>query len=229
MRCIKVFGSEVSGTRFLISLLKLNVTGSRILDHEMGYSYGIPLTVKEIQRWFKTEKRPDQELVRMIRDISKGKLHPCPIIIIKDPYLWYKNLYNYRGKKTFDFDREYEIYNSSYNIYKDLIENNLERYGGLYRKGLYIKYEDLLKDSPAEISKIATHCGLRMNLNKDFIIPHHVNKREKEFYLAGRPWKLDEVKLVNIQTRVDWKLMEYYNYKPIDVGKAYNSQYIRKI
>lgn len=229
MRCIKVFGTEVSGTKFLIDLLKLNITGARILDHEMGYNHGIPLDVEGLRHWFKAEKRPDQELVRMMRDINKGKLHPCPIIIIKNPYLWYKNLYNYRGKKNFNFDKEYEIYNSSYNIYRDLIENNLERYGGLYTKGLYIKYEDLLKNSPAEVNKVATHYGLRMNLNKDFVIPDHINKREKKFYLTGAPWKLDEVKLINIQTRVDWRLMEYYEYEPIDIIKAYASQRVRKI
>jgi hypothetical protein len=37
MKCIKVFGAEVSGTKFLIDLLKLNTTGARILDREVGY------------------------------------------------------------------------------------------------------------------------------------------------------------------------------------------------
>jgi hypothetical protein len=229
MRCIKVFGVEMSGTKFLIDLLSLNTTGARILDHEMGHTHGIPLNVKEIQQWFKKEKRPDRELVRMIRDIGIGKLHPYPIVIIKNPYLWYKNLSNRRGKKNFNFDREFEIYNSTYNIYKDLLENNQQRYGGLYSNGLYIKYEHLLKDPHGEISKISTYCGMRMHLNKDFIMPEHINTREKDFYIKGPPWKLDEPKLLNIQTRVDWKLMKYYDYVPIDIVEAYNSQYLRKI
>lgn len=229
MKCIKVFGTEVSGTKFLIDLLRLNVSGARILNHEMGYKHGIPLNVKEIQQWFKTEKRPDQELVRMMRAIGRDELHPFPVIIIKNPYLWYKMLSNYRGGKNFNFDREFEIYNSAYNVYKDLIENNQERYGGLYSKGLYIKYEDVLKQPAAEISKISTHCGLRMNLDKDFVVPEHINEREKKFYLAGPAWKIDEIKLINIQTRVDWNLMKYYGYEPIDIAEAYDSQYVRKI
>jgi len=229
MKCIKVFGTEVSGTKFLIDLLKLNTVGARILDHEMGYRHGIPMNVEEIQHWFKTEKRPDQDLVRVMRSLGKGELSICPVIVIKNPYLWYITLSNYRGKKNFSFDREYEIYNSSYNIYKNLIENNMEWYEGLYSNGLYIRYEDLLKNPQAEISRISTQCDLRMNLDKDFVIPDHINDREKKFYLAGAPWKLNEPQLVNVQTRVDWKLMGYYRYEPIDVIKAYNSQYVRKI
>jgi hypothetical protein len=229
MKCIKIFGAEVSGTKFLIDLLKLNTSGVNILNHEMGYKHGIPLTIEEIQHWFKTEKRPNQELVRMMRDLNKGKLHPYPIIIIKNPYLWYKNLINYRRKKNFDFDREYQIYNSSYNIYKDLIENNLERYGGLYAKGLFVKYEYLLEQPVTEINRISILCGLRMNLNKDFIIPNHINEREKKFYLKGAPWKLNEIQMNNVQTRVDWNLMGYYGYEPIDVVEAFNSQYVRRI
>ena len=230
MNCVKVFGTEVSGSKFLIDLLKLNTSGARILDHEMGYKHGIPLDVKEIQQWFKTEKRPDQELMRIMRSLGKGELHPYPVIIIKNPYLWYKNMSNHRGKKNFNFDREFEIYNSSYNIYKDLIENSKKRYGGLYAKGLYVKYEDVLKHPASEISKISKHCGLRMKLDKDFVMPTHINAREKKFYLEGPPWKIDKIKLINIQTRVDWNLMEYYGYELINVEKAYNnSHYIRRI
>lgn len=229
MKCIKIFGAEVSGTKFLIDLLKLNTTGARILDHEMGYKHGIPLTIEEIQSWFKTEKRPDQELVRMMRDIGKGKLRLCPIIIIKNPYLWYKDVSNYRGKKNFDFDREYQIYNSSYNIYRDIIENNQERYGGLYTKGLFVKYEYLLKYPAAEINRISILCGLRMSLTKNFVIPGHTNKRKKEFDLKGAPWKLNEIQLNDVKTRVDWNLVDYYGYEPIDVVEAYNSQHIKKI
>lgn len=229
MKCIKVFGAEVSGTKFLIDLLKLNTSGARILDHEMGYKHGIPLNVKEIQQWFKTEKRPDQELMRMMRLLGKNELSIYPIIIIKNPYLWYKGLSNYRGKKNFNFDREFEIYNSSYNIYKNLIENNMDWYGNLYTKGLFVKYEYLLKNPSAEINRISTMCGLIMSLDKDFVIPSHINKREKKFYLAGPSWKIDEIKLVNIQTRVDWNLMKYYGYEPINIAEAYDSHYNRRI
>lgn len=229
MKCVKIFGTEVSGTKFLIDLLRLNTSGARVLNHEMGYKHGIPLDIKEIQQWFKTEKRPDQELVRMIRALGQNKLHPYPVIIIKNPYLWYKSMSNHRGKKNFNFDREFEIYNSSYNIYRDLIENNQERYGALYAKGLYIKYEDVLRHPSSEISKISKHCGLQMKLDKDFVIPEHINAREKRFYLEGPPWKINEIKLINVQTRVDWNLMKYYGYDPINIVEAYNSHYVRRI
>ena len=68
-----------------------------------------------------------------------------------------------------------------------------------------------------------------MNLNKDFVTPEHVDKREEKFRLGGPPWKIDEIKLINVQTRVDWKLMEYYGYKPINAAEAYDSRYIRRI
>lgn len=229
MKYIKVFGIEASGTKFLIDLLKANTYSSTIFSHEIGSTHGIPLNLKEIQRWFKTEKRPTQELIRFIKALSGKHNYIYPIIIIKNPYLWYKDMSNHRGKKNFDLNREFEIYNSTYNIYKDLIEYNTERYSGLYAKGLYIKYEDLLEHPSSEINKISTYCDVRMKLDKDFTVPKHINKRDRDFYLKGAPWKLDEIRLINIQRRVDWKLMQYYEYYPIDVVEAYNSQYVKRI
>lgn len=228
MKCIKVFGAEVSGSKFLIDLLKLNTQNAIIFDHEFGHSNGIPLNIKEIQQWFKTERRPNQSLIRIMKALGGPKLILYPIVIIKNPYLWYKNASNFRGRKNVDISREFEIYNSTYNIYKDLLEHNTERYNGIYKEGLYIRYEELLAHPETEVNRVAQHCGIIARLDKDFKTPDHVNEREKKFYIKGPPWKLNEIELLDVQTRVDWELMKYYGYRPINIEKAYNT-YVRRI
>jgi hypothetical protein len=228
MKCIKVFGVEASGTEFLIDLLRFNTDGATVFDHELGDSNGIPPNKQEIQQWFKTEKRPNQTLIRIIKSMGTDQVGVYPIILIKNPYLWYKNLNNHRGKKGIKLDRDFIIYNSTYSIYKDLLEHNKERYNKVYEKGLYINYEKLLAQPKSEINRVAKCCDISINSDRGFKIPEHISAREKNFYLAGSPWKLDEFKLTDIQTRIDWNLMQYYGYYPIDVEEAYNSQCVRK-
>lgn len=228
MKYIKVFGAEVSGSKFLIDLLKLNTKNAIIFDHELGNRHGIPLNIKEIRQWFKTEKRPNQTLIRFIKSLGGSDLSIYPVIIIKNPYLWYKNIYNFRRKKNLDITKEFEIYNSLYSVYRDLIENFNKRYDNLYKKGLFINYEKLLAHPNTEINKIVSHSGIIMSLDKDFKIPQHISEREKRFYLNGPPWKLNEIELLNVQTRVDWHLMDYYGYQPIDIEEAYR-KHIRRL
>ena len=82
-----------------------------------------------------------------------------------------------------------------------------------------MRYEDTLRNTEAVITNISKQTGIPMK-GKIFTIPTKVSQsdefteKRRKFYLSNGNFGLSNELIKQITDVVDWKLMEFYGYKP---------------
>jgi len=233
-RYIKVFSAERTGSVFTIELLNRNIIGASCLADEFGWRHGVPQNKEQIKIWSRDNPRESAtpELVRLKKDIMGGTAKILPVILIKNPYTWYKSIYRYRRGTNLDLNKEYKQYNQTYKIYMKLLGSPQMLYDGVYGNGVVVKYEDIIQDPKKSLDYIGRM--LKIKIEDEIIVPKKVEGSEpltkwmKEFYLSEGPWKLAPSLLKSIENRVNWKLMANYGYKPVKPEKFYPKYVYKK-
>lgn len=223
---IKMFGAKRSAARFTGKFISTNLDNRRIkfIENTIIDTNGPPVSKSEIEDYIKENSKLKQQDLRVHNMIKRGKLEIVPIVVIKNPYTWYKSIRRFYKKRpqNIDWEREYTIFNLLYKIHLDLIGNPKNKYDDLYSQGTIIRYEDLLSD-PEEIMKNVSNL-LEINHNSDVILPKSVNfnERVKEFYLSDGPWKLSPSDIKRVNDNVDWNLMSNFGYEKVKPEDFYD-------
>ena len=212
MRYVKMFGIQRTGTNFIQQILRQNYKNVRALDNQFGWKHGTPLSLKKIDIWI-AAKPNRKKYYPILNDIKSGNLmYPC--FIIKNPYSWHQSIKKWNGSK-FNLEKSYKRYNLLYTSYRNFYEEDYKS-SGLYRQGIIIRYEDVLKDTQRVISEIAKSFGLEPKGN--FVIPNKVpqsanfDEDRKKFYLGSGTFDLPSKIVQKINSLVDWNLMAFYGY-----------------
>jgi len=229
---IKVFGIERSGTLYAIELINKNLVGTLAFTEEFGDRHKMPLDlyIKTVKKWWLKNRKQDRKLltsgvVRLVPELASHRNKIYPIVIIKNPYTWYKSIHRYRAQQFIDLDKEYKHFNKLYGVYKELIERKVLT-NSIYGRGMAIRYEDLIRDPKFKLKQIA-HL-INTQSYDDVDVPNKVNgsdafsKKLKEYYLSKGPWMLSASWLKQIEQRVDWKLMQTYGYRPVKPEDFYD-------
>jgi len=224
MKYFKVFGAERTGTLYLKALIDENIKDTYTFINEFGSRHKAPLTSDQMRAWVVRNRRSaGARVVRLLPKMSRHQVKICPIVIIKDPYVWYKSINRWRRGRGLDINKEYKMYMNAYTSFMNLLVNT-ELYGNFYTNGIHIKYEDLLKDPEDMLIVICDFYGLpRESLRKELIIPDKIKnsnkftEKKKQMYLSNGPYKMAMELINQITLLIDWDTIgTYYGYYPMD-------------
>ena len=129
MKYFKVFGAERTGTMYLKAILDENIENINVFVNAFGSRHEPPLDANGAAAWTARNKRiADKGATRLLLKVSQGWIKLNPIVIIKDPYTWYKSIKRWRIGKGIDMEGEYAMYNHVYKGCAHFIEN-IDKYG----------------------------------------------------------------------------------------------------
>jgi len=223
---IKPYGVERSGIGFAAQVIASNFDSRRVfvLQEELTNPHGVPiLKCDDVKKWMKTYYKLTPRLVKICKDVYNGNVKLIPLIVTKNPYSWAKSIYRWRRVRQLDYEHEYTLYNVSHNIYKAIIEYPEEF--EIYKKGLWFRYEDIINNIEVWLNNIASMLGV--NRKRKLIIPkmnlaYEFTAKDRNYYLNGAPFGLDEVIMNKITLLVNWELITtYYGYYPLDPRDHY--------
>ncbi len=221
---IKMFGVERAGARFAATLFYRNFRKKDItIVTELGEPHDVPLLDHYgVKEWLRNSQHPTQKFARFMVKLQRTKLKMVPIIVTKNPYTWYKSIHRWRRLKTIDWNKEFNLYNTYHSIFKQIIINHKSYQ--LYHKGLFIKYEDLIENTPHELDKISSF--LKVPRKEKFKpVTETFDSRifkNKDFYLSEGPWNLSPTYLKKITNHVDWETMSFFGYNPVEPEDFYD-------
>jgi hypothetical protein len=220
---VKIYGCKRTGSYFIQTLLEQNCTNITCFDSEFGTKHTPPLS--DLSAFISEEslrqaKMPEriryfQEVYKYVNE-NKGL---DSVIIIKNPYSWYRSIKEYTNRKTDIFNEQ--IFEEEYTHYNYMYEKCYEFYldpqkvGHWYGKVVIVKYEDLLRYPKRKTKAICKELGIPVN--NRIIVPEKVpmsklfTKEQKEFYL-GKSFGLSQDHIRAINKLVTPKVMKLYNY-----------------
>lgn len=202
---IKIFGIERSGTNYLQKLLQMNFNDLLVFTNGFGWKHGKP---QDPDKWIKSKECLEKDYFSFLRKENKSIDF---IVIIKDPYYWHNSIKKF-AKQKYDFHQQFTKYNTLYGAYIDLLENNTP----FFKRGLYMRYEDILKNPGLALEKIQefygyeSHNGGWFNPVKVFMSPDFGEERKKFYF---KPPPLDKSQIHKINKMIDDKIFKYYGYK----------------
>ena len=228
IKYIQIFGVQRSSTSYTSNLVMHNSENMLI---SADRKHAPARSGKEIEAGLTKMLSNDNERVRdrasgMINNlfVLNKKMHP--LIAIKNPYSWYQSicrwvpLYN----KKFNLENWYIKYNNAYKSWRELLENPHKPFGS----GRIVCYEESLKNPTELLNYVRDNYGVV--LKNKIIIPDRMSsakddgkelkfftEERKNFYLQDNDFGLSKDLLKKITELVDWRLMEFYNYKPKEV------------
>jgi len=223
MRCIKLFGVERAGVSFIKRLLEQNDQNVVVLEKELGRICDRP--PKDVHSWSKNNpKLFTQDVNRLLLSLRRGeKLHP--IIVIKNPYSWYKSIARYRSKRFINMEKEIKIYNEVYGFWAEFLSNS-ENETGIYGKGVVVRYESVLKDEEKFLKALFRFLNIpiqkELNITKELEYNYKFTEKMRAFYLSGGPYKIDTDMIDRITRLINWEVINgFYDYVPINPLTAY--------
>jgi len=225
---IKIFGIQRTSTTYTVRLVKTNTNNCHVFNNELGHKHSVAKKEVGVKKWL--DKRADDlgkdgpkyKKVVAVKDdlfVNGKKVHP--LIVIKNPYSWYKSISRWAPptyNKDFDIETWYNRYNHLYTKWKELLENPHSPFGS----GRVVNYEETLKD-PNELI-LYTRDNYNTKLKDKLDIPNKVassstfDEKRRDFYLREDNFGLSDELTEKITSLVDWDLMEFYNYKPFIKG-----------
>jgi hypothetical protein len=233
MKYIKMFGTERSGLGFLAELLRLNARDITIVTDGLGLRYKPPLALGGMKQFLRDNKfHIVKDTARIVRLLENKKDDLIPIVVIKNPYTWYKSISRFRPGHSVNLDKEFQIYNELYkSCINKLHDNKLSGYG----LPIFIKYETLLDNSNLmDILKLISQL-YDVKFKEDIEIPIEIEPTypftefKRTFYLSGGPYKLDTGTMNRITLAVDWETIHsFFSYSPIDPRALYHLSRIDK-
>jgi len=225
MKYFKIFGVERVGTLYLKALFDENIKGVYMMMRAFGSRHNPPLTSDQLRQWVvKNRRYAGNDIVRLLTKMTRGKVKIHPIVVIKDPYIWYKSINRWRRGRGLDVIKEYKMYSKANAAFMDLLTNEEGVYGNLYAPGMYVRYEDLLRDPKKVLTIICDFYGIpRKNLRKELIIPEKIKnsnkftEKKRQMYLSMGPYKMPMELINQITLLLDWDVMgTYFGYYPMD-------------
>jgi hypothetical protein len=224
MKYFKVFGAERTATLYLKALIDENIKNTHVFINSFGSRHDPPMTSNQMKSWIvKNRRSTSRTAVRLLPKINRRQTKIYPIVIIKDPYIWYKSINRWRRGRGLDIQKEYKMYMDAYTSFMNLLVNT-EMYGYFYGNGMYIRYEDLLRDPKKILTIVCNFYGIStINIRKKLVIPKKIeNSNEftegkKQMYLSMGPYKMPMELINQITLLIDWDIIgTYYGYYPMD-------------
>jgi len=227
VKYLKIYGIQRASTTYIIDLMRQNSSNSVVWINQIGHKHDIARDAKWVRNWFdeqlnKLDKDTPgyNETLNTIKDLFElgEKVHP--LVVIKNPYSWYKSILRWATptyKRPFDIEQWYNTYNNLYRNWKELLENPHEPFDS----GRLVIYEEVLKNPVELLYYVRDNYGVEL---KDKItIPGKVRQSanftedRKRFYLQDGNFGLSNKLIKEITRLVDWELMKFYNYKPLEI------------
>ena len=224
MKYFKVFGAERTATLYLKALIDKNIKSTRVFINSFGSRHSAPMTSDQMKLWIvRNRRKASLATSRLLPKMNRRQVKICPIVIIKDPYVWYKSINRWRIGRGLNVPKEYKMYMGAYTSFMNLLVNT-EMYGGFYDSGMHIRYEDLLQDPEKVLTIVCDFYNIpTKNLRKELIIPKKIEnsneftEKKKQMYLSMGPYKMPMELINQITLLIDWDIIgTYYGYYPMD-------------
>ena len=205
---IKVMGMQRTGTTYFENLIKNN-TNAINLNNRWGWKHGPHRT--DINKWAKAHPK---------KALPTEKIKA--VIMIKNPYTWFTSIKKWAHsswrKPNITPKEVFKNYNHLYTSHKEFLEGDVA--DTIYDEAILVRYEDYLENAERELKRVcdAFGCKLRLPLNRPNTVacsPYKFTKDMRRYYINQKP-KYGRGLILKVTDVVDWELMRFYGYKPIE-------------